>query len=74
MAKFDIPVGETFVAPDGQTYKTVFSGAAGTCRGCAFDTATSVELCYRYSCESRYRKDRKTVHFVKCEEETKKGE
>lgn len=67
--KFDIPIGETFVAPDGQTYKVVRSDAASTCRGCAFDTDTTVEFCRLYSCMSDYRKDHKDVHFVRCEEE-----
>lgn len=72
MEKIDIPVGETFMAPDKIKYKVVNDGCVWTCRGCAF--MGSHELCHRFSCISRYRKDRKTVHFVECKEETKKGE
>lgn len=68
----DVPIGEPFLAPDGQTYKAVNSGCAFICRGCAFNGIT--KLCYRYSCDDCYRKDHTAVHFVKCEDETKKGE
>lgn len=72
MEKVYIPIGETFVAPDGQMYKAVNSGCAFTCRGCAFYRIA--ELCHRYSCMGGYRKDHMAVHFVEYKEETKKGE
>lgn len=72
MEKIDIPISETFLASDGHTYKAVRSDCAETCRGCAF--IRYGELCHRYSCMSDYRKDRTAVHFVECEEETKRGE
>lgn len=72
MEKIYIPIGETFLASDGHTYKAVRSDVAGSCRGCAFFRFGI--LCHRYSCMKEYRKDRTDVHFVECVEETKKGE
>lgn len=61
----DVPVGETFVAKDGQRYKAVLDLHVGyPCACCAF--VHTVGLCWRYPCLSKDREDGKSVHFVKC--------